>query len=255
MHHFGLHTRYQPALDDVLGHFTGTGVELCLECAAQQRRWAVQFANGHGGGGRVGQEVAIHKGDGVVRRLFGSVCHLPQLAHASFHILSYITEHLQSEFVQILEVSVKGIRIQTRLTSQLPQPQRRQAPRFGNQPQSGLHQFEFSTGQCVHVVLLCYGIRPPWCLLLYRGLGRSGSPFENRCEYIYVLVAVFGKRAPNQPAPISEATRAQTLTLASITINSQPPGHTGQQSVTQGQTPEPEYTSVYPWRYTCVYRS
>ena len=32
-------------------------------------------------------------------------------------------------------------------------------------------------------------------------------------------------------------------------------GHTGQQSVTQGQTPEPEYTSVYSWRYTCVYRS
>src|SRR5690554_6890690 len=58
--------------------------------------------------------------------------------------------------------------------------------------------------------------------------------------------SVFWKPTPKPTNP-----RSQRL----VGRDSQPRGHTGQQSVTKGQTPEPEYTSVYPWRYTCVYRS
>src|SRR5690554_6621536 len=60
--------------------------------------------------------------------------------------------------------------------------------------------------------------------------------------------------SPNQPNTISRRPADPTY-LSKRRTEHPTKGHTGQQSVTQGQTPEPEYTSVYPWRYTCVYRS
>ena len=78
-------------------------------------------------------------------RLLRRLRHPPQLPHAGFHVFGNVPKYLQTELVQILEVPIKSIGIQSGLTGQFPETERCQAAALGNQPERRLNQLQFST--------------------------------------------------------------------------------------------------------------
>src|SRR5690554_6365800 len=86
---------------------------------------------------------------------------------------------------------------------------------------------------------------PELCAAMDGGAQASHGCAEGAC---------LGKLSPNQPYTISR--RPAHLTYLSKRRTEHPTkGHTGQKSVSRGQTAKPEHRSDHLWRYPCVYRS